>query len=202
MPWMTPARHPQFWSSTGQLVPANCHGKLCPPTLASPCRIGGGAVSRLLAEHYGCVVIGVDVNKHALRAANKQRTASSPQIELVRGDLVSWARTNPGRLFDVVVFNPPYVPTDQDELLRARVDMDIAAAWAGGHRGRQVIDVALMTVRDILARHGVFYLLVEASNDVQDVLRFGAGHGLIGQVVRQRNAGRETLHVIRFHASS
>jgi release factor glutamine methyltransferase len=170
------------------------------PALGSPSRIGGGAVSRLLAEHYGCLVIGVDVNKQALRAAKKQRMAST-QIELVCGDLVSWVRTKPGHLFDVVVFNPPYVPTDQDELLRARVDKDIAAAWAGGRRGRQVIDLALMTVGDILAHTGVFYLLVEATNDVQDVLRFGARHGLIGQIVRQRKAGRETLYVIRFLAS-
>jgi release factor glutamine methyltransferase len=162
-------------------------------------RIGSGVVSRLIAEQYGCLVVGVDVNDEALRS-NKS-FAKSPYIELIRGDLVSWARTRPGNIFDVVVFNPPYVPTDEHELRRARLETDIAASWAGGHRGREVIDRALRTVRTVLVDNGVFYLVVEESNEVPDVLRLGEQHGLVGKVLLQRSAGREVLYVLRFVAA-
>jgi hypothetical protein len=40
------------------------------------------------------------------------------------------------------VFNPPYVPTPDEEVSRD----GIARAWAGGHRGRRVIDRVLQKV--------------------------------------------------------
>ena len=42
----------------------------------------------------------------------------------------------------VQIFNPPYVPTPDEELART----DIARAWAGGNRGRAIIDKFLPQV--------------------------------------------------------
>jgi methylase of polypeptide subunit release factors len=43
----------------------------------------------------------------------------------------------------VQLFNPPYVPTPDEEVLRD----GIARAWAGGHMGRRVTDRLLAQVR-------------------------------------------------------
>ena len=53
---------------------------------------------------------------------------------------------------DVLIFNPPYVPTEDEEVVTdiplSSQDNPIAAAWAGGKNGRVVIDrfLPLITV--------------------------------------------------------
>jgi methylase of polypeptide subunit release factors len=66
-------------------------------------------------------------------------------LEAIRSDLLTaLLPTLEGKL-DVIIFNPPYVPTEDDE-----VAMDgIEASYAGGERGRRVIDrfMPMMHVR-------------------------------------------------------
>ena len=53
--------------------------------------------------------------------------------------------------FDIALFNPPYVPTDQEELDKATAEHDIlTAAWCGGPRGRVVVDKFLQQVFSVL----------------------------------------------------
>ncbi len=59
------------------------------------------------------------------------------------------------------VFNPPYVPTPDEEVLRT----GIAQAWAGGNRGRVVIDRFLPMVRCPKVRF-YFWFCVRRAGDV------------------------------------
>ena len=47
---------------------------------------------------------------------------------------------------DILLFNPPYVPTESDEVCGTGIE----ASWAGGVDGREVIDrfIPLLNVRD------------------------------------------------------
>lgn len=47
------------------------------------------------------------------------------------------------RGIDLLVFNPPYVPTFDSEASEAQNDRDISGAWAGGADGMQVTDMLL-----------------------------------------------------------
>lgn len=53
---------------------------------------------------------------------------------------------------DVLIFNPPYVPTSVDEADDAQGARGIAGAWAGGQDGMRVTDVLLgmLDVRPVL----------------------------------------------------
>ena len=41
-------------------------------------------------------------------------------------------------MVDVILFNPPYVPTSEEEALRAQDLRSIQGSWAGGSDGMQV----------------------------------------------------------------
>lgn len=59
------------------------------------------------------------------------------------------------------MFNPPYVPTPDEEVERG----GIAAAWAGGARGRRVTDRLLPLVPTLLSPRGEMFLVAVHEND-------------------------------------
>ena len=77
---------------------------------------------------------------------------------------------------DLLIFNPPYVPTTAEELEAAKSKASLAGAWAGGEDGMSVTDLFLpsvavrrcehawLTLQDLLSEHGAFYLVAVASN--------------------------------------
>ena len=77
-----------------------------------------------------------------------------------------------------------------DTLLSAHIHClhalrDITAAWAGGKRGRQVIDRFLPQAAELLSHKGAFYLVVVQENRPQEILTAAAALGLHGQVELQ-----------------
>lgn len=58
----------------------------------------------------------------------------------------------PQNMVDIIVFNPPYVPTSSAEVFKPLLlsihllCRSIESAYAGGERGREVIDALLPTV--------------------------------------------------------
>lgn len=105
-----------------------------------------------------------------------------PVLYLVEGDLqldvnvgrgMEARQDNVGQPFDVILFNPPYVPTSQEELDAATKKKDlITAAWCGGPRGRVVLDRFLRLLPTYLACPGRCYIVLIRENDVEDVRRF------------------------------
>ncbi|ESS65054.1 N5-glutamine methyltransferase MTQ2 [Trypanosoma cruzi] len=73
--------------------------------------------------------------------------------------------------FDVILFNPPYVPTTMDELEGAGKQGDfITAAWCGGPRGRVLVDRFILCLPRFLSARGVCYIVAIAQNDVPELM--------------------------------
>lgn len=100
---------------------------------------------------------------------------------------------------DVILFNPPYVPTWSEEADEAQERHGIAGSWAGGLSGMEVTDRFLKTVDQLLSPQGVFYLVAIKENNVPE-LRSGmqSRFQLQSEIVLQRRAGREHLYTIKF----
>lgn len=51
-----------------------------------------------------------------------------------------------GHAVDILVFNPPYVPTYDEEVDAAQRGAGISGSWAGGADGMQVTDALLRQI--------------------------------------------------------
>jgi release factor glutamine methyltransferase len=81
---------------------------------------GSGAIALAIAdEHPGAHVVAVDRSEDALALAreNLERTGLGDRVELRRGDLLAGVEGP----FDLVVSNPPYVPSEDYEGLQPEI---------------------------------------------------------------------------------
>ncbi len=115
---------------------------------------------------------------------------------------------------DVLLFNPPYVPTSTEEMLEAQATAlnaadELPAAWAGGLGGREVCDTILPRVASVLSYpHGVAYIVALRENYIEDMLKtmneegaFKMGRKMKATLVVMRWTG-EHLRIVRFEFES
>ena len=91
---------------------------------------GSGAVS-LVAARRGLQVFATDVNPHAVALARGNITRNGLQADIREGDLAAGS-SGP---FDVVAFNPPYLPTAPNERLPGPLNL----AFDGGEDGNDTV---------------------------------------------------------------
>lgn len=109
-------------------------------------------------------VVGTDINQHALDCTVKNIIINKAfNVELRKGDLFEPLE---GEKFDLILFNTPYLPSDEDET----VDDELDAAWNGGSSGREVIDRFLHGVNDHLNPGGKVQLVQSSLSDNQETL--------------------------------
>ncbi len=99
---------------------------------------GSGCVAVSLAlARKGARVLATDVSEEALALARENAVALGAVVEFATGDL--WAAVHAGELFDVVVSNPPYVPTGELAGLSREVRREPCIALDGGEDGLAVL---------------------------------------------------------------
>lgn len=93
---------------------------------------GTGALA-LHAARLGARVTAVDISRRAVASARLNTALARLPVTVRRGDLL---RALPGRTFDAVVSNPPYVPAPGQSPPRHRS----GRSWDAGPDGRVVLD--------------------------------------------------------------
>lgn len=143
---------------------------------------GSGAVSAALLGRAGAVA-ATDINPHAVRAARARG------VETVRTDLMAGVRGP----FDLVLFNPPYLPTAPEE----RLDDWLEYALDGGPTGRETIERFAADVGRVLAPFGRILLLVSSLTGPEEVQKLFAGLGYIVLLAAEERVEGEDLLVLR-----
>ena len=145
--------------------------------------------------------IAVDVNSVALEATRTTWDASglpADSLQCVQADARQDLAPEVGQLAHVLLFNPPYVPTPTEEI----ASDGIVASWAGGIRGREVLDQALPHWLSLLVPDGVAYLLLLAENDPPEVQSMLSALGYDSTTIASTQAGIESLSILRIVAQA
>lgn len=114
--------------------------------------VGTGIIALTLAKT--CKEVhGIDINPKAIEIARENaRVNNIKNVKFWISDLF----INVEEKYDLIVFNPPYLPGEpKNELERS---------WSGGNGGREVIDKFLKEVRSYLRPNGKFLILVSSLN--------------------------------------
>ncbi len=91
----------------------------------------GTGVVAMCAARNGATVSAVDINPHAVELLRHNAKQNRLRIDVREADLLAGA----GGPFDVIAFNPPYLPTAEDE----KVQGVLNHAFDGGPDGNQVV---------------------------------------------------------------
>ncbi|EMR10524.1 hypothetical protein PNEG_01234 [Pneumocystis murina B123] len=98
---------------------------------------------------------------------------------------------------DLIIFNPPYVPSESKEI---GINKNSENIWAGGIEGMEVTYRILNSIDKILCVHGLFYLVAISRNKPEKIINFMKTQwNMQSKIVLKRNAGCEQLYVIRFN---
>jgi len=143
---------------------------------------GSGYVAAGLSGRAAAVVV-TDINPHAAACARARGLAA------VRTDLFA-GLSGP---FDLILFNPPYLPTAPEE----RIDDWLEYALDGGPTGRVVIERFIADAGRVLAPFGRVLLLVSSLTGLDEVRDLFARAGFVSFVVDTEQLEGETLFVIR-----
>lgn len=148
------------------------------------------ALSTVLGN--SCYYIATDINREACLATEiTARVNNNCSVNILNDCFLNGFKRN---IFDVILFNPPYVVTDTDE-----IDGEgIVRAWAGGVNGREVMDRLFPLIPDLLSENGVFYLVVIRENDPDGICSVFKGMGFETGVVMERRVRGEHLFVLKF----
>lgn len=138
--------------------------------------------------------LATDINPHAVSVTSKTLEAHGVHAEVICTNIVSGLERRLEGSVDVMVVNPPYVPTPEDEVGRE----GIASAWAGGENGRSVIDKILPIAINLLSDKGWLYMVILAANNPSQICLQMRQKGFAARIVVQRSTDEESLHVIKF----
>lgn len=174
------------------------------------CGSGSGTVITALSKaflknnSFPRTMIATDINPQACKTTKKCALFhKQDHIQVVMTDL---AEALVGRLenkVDLLIFNPPYVPTEAREIKEGD-KQPIYLSWAGGEDGTQLMNSFLKYyVNRLLSKpDGVAYLVALEANDIDKITNCLLPYDIHGSVVAQRRAGSEFLSIVKYRWSN
>lgn len=141
---------------------------------------GSGLISKELAKV--SEVVATDINPHAALCARGYG------VQVVRSNLFAGIRGT----FDLIIFNPPYLPTQPEE----RIDDWLEYALDGGTSGRDVIGRFAAGVEQVLAPGGRILLLISSLTGLDEVTDLFSQHRFVTRVMVAQLVEDEELYVL------
>lgn len=148
---------------------------------------GSGLVSLAWAKK-GNEVTGVDINEEAVKCSILNAEKNHISAKFFFSDLFS----NVSGKFDAILFNPPYLPTTNEQKLAEPLNH----AFDGGLDGRTVLDRFLNSFSSYLKQNGELFLIQSSLNNFESTKSILEDLGFILEIEKQ-DFFFEKLYLIR-----
>ena len=146
----------------------------------------GSGIQAIEAAEYAKQIVAADINKKAINEAKKKRIKN---IKFIHSDLFSKIKGK----FDCIIFNPPYLPTEE-------MAKDIALD--AGKKGYEIIVRFLEECRPHLENDGVILLLFSSLSRPEVILKKAEELLLDYKLVDQQHIFFEDLFVYEIRKSA
>jgi len=140
---------------------------------------GSGALAVAAALEGAASVAAVDVSGRAVLNARLNARLNGVRVRSLRGDLFVPVR---GKRYDLILANPPYVPSPDDEL----PTHGPARAWEGGVDGRLLLDRLCVQAADHLTAGGSVLIVHSSLAGEEATVRRLRDSGLQVEVLARR----------------
>ena len=130
---------------------------------------GSGAIAVSIAKYLPEVeIVATDISSKALEIArhNAKFNRVKSNIEFIESNLFAKLKN---RKFDIIVSNPPYIPTDEIKTLPKDVQYEPIIALDGGKNGLDFYKKIINTSDEYLKQHG--YLCLEIGYNQKESIR-------------------------------
>ena len=156
----------------------------------------GCGLLAILAAKAGARVVATDINQAALECArvNAHAHGVANRIDFRLGNLFEPVAKE---RFDLVIFNPPYLPIEPKEAFGTPLDL----AWEAGPDGRAVIDRFLNELPKYLVPNGRALFVQSSLANVKKTIRALEANGFRVEVVARRKLSFEEFFMLRAGAS-
>jgi release factor glutamine methyltransferase len=143
---------------------------------------GSGIISAVIKNNTQAMITGIDINPHAVQCTKDNG------VDAIRGDLLSCIKGK----FDIIIFNPPYLPTEDKE----RTSDWINVALDGGNDGRVIINRFLEEACDHLVEKGRILILISSFTGIEEVKSKMTSLGYYVEEISKQRYNFEELLVI------
>lgn len=150
----------------------------------------GSGIVAMYASRLTDNITVTDINFDACELACKNFEANNIEnIEILFGNLFDPLQN---RKFDVILFNTPYLPTEEGEVL----DDTINYAFDGGLNGRKVIDAFLNKVGNHLNDGGIVQMIQSSLSGNEETLKKLDELGFISEIAKKEHFFFEDITLI------
>lgn len=126
---------------------------------------GSGAIAISIKKNADVSVSAVDISEDALSLAKENAKMNEAEISFIKSDLFE----NVSGKFDVILSNPPYIPTKDIEKLEKELSFEPECALDGGSDGLDFYRDIITDAKDHLNKNGL--LMFEIGFDQGDAVR-------------------------------
>ncbi|MFX1420580.1 MAG: HemK2/MTQ2 family protein methyltransferase [Promethearchaeota archaeon] len=140
-----------------------------------------------------------DISKNAIKCAKLNQKANEihDEINFLYSDLFNSFPVNLKNSFNIIIFNPPYLPSSR--LIREEQKKDIDHSWNGGEEGHEVLinflEKAIQFIN--LQKKHYIYCITSSRIDLDKTNKLITNLGYKNQIVKKKHLFFEDIFVNR-----